>query len=96
MQKLPSTGILQQNTTIQNNQRLWKPFQNQNATKNGNKRSTKNLQNTLKNSKITIYKHETKHAPNRIRHKRIKISKHRIQIIRYWIQLKKNIQRNKQ
>ena len=41
MQKLHSTRILQQNTTIQNNQWLRKHFQNKNAKKNGNPRSTK-------------------------------------------------------
>jgi len=94
MQKLPNATILRKRKPIQNNPRLRKPFQNQNAKKNGNLRSKRNIQITLKNSRTTICKPKTKHAPNRIQNNRIKTSKHRIQTIRNRTQPKKNIQRN--
>ena len=45
MQKLHNERNLLQEKELQNNSRLWKPFQNQNATENGNRLGTKNLQN---------------------------------------------------
>ena len=92
MQKLHHERNLMQEKELQNNPRLWKPFQNQNATENGNRLSTKNLQKTIKNSKTTICTHKTKHETPRIHNNRNKKHKHRIQTIYNRTQPKKNIQ----
>ena len=61
MQKLHYERNLLQEKELQDNSRLWKPFQNQNATENENRLGTKNLQKTIKNSRTTICTHKTKH-----------------------------------
>ena len=96
MQKLHNERNLLQEKELQNNSRLWKSFQNQNATENGNRLGTKNLQKTIKNSRTTICTHKTKYETTRIHHNRNKKHKHRIQTIHNRTQPQKNIQRNKQ
>ena len=95
MQKLHHERNLLQEKELQNNPRLWKPFQNQNATENGNRLGTKNLQKTIKNSRTTICTHKTKYETPWIHNNRNKKHKHRIQTIYNRTQPKKNIQWNK-
>ena len=52
MQKLHHERNLLQEKELQNNPRLWKPFQNQNATENGNRLGTKNLQKRSKTAEL--------------------------------------------
>ena len=61
MKKLYNKRNLLQEKELQNNSRLCQPFQNQNATKNGNQLDTKNLQKQSKTAELSLthIKHET-------------------------------------
>lgn len=83
----PVQEYCSKNTTIQNNQRLWKTFpkkKNKNAKKNRKPQKPppkKNLQKYAqkkKQQKLPFTKHETKHKPNKIHNNRLKTNKYRV------------------